>query len=211
VPSAQELFLPATDLSWLGLETLVTGNTDLCPEITDEVSAGGVFYRRLWIDLFARREKSRILLTGSPDSLVYRSVGDADITGGKARLLHGAERWGFSYDFDLGFELFGTRSEWTPGIPRYRFAGRFRLGRRVFNESEVVTLRWDSEVSGGREWYDTELGAYSVHNITFSMTLMGAVLRCQFRNIIDTRYETAPGFLMPRRHWVIGVFWELFD
>ncbi len=211
VPSAQELFLPPTDLSWPGIETIVTGNTDLGPEITDEVTLATSFYNSLWVDLFARREKSRIILTGSSDSLVYRSEGEGEVAGGKARFVYGAEYLGFGYNFDLGFELFGKRSEWTPGIPRYRFAGRFRLRRRVFRESEVVTFRWDSEASGERQWYDVELGAYSVHNITLSMTLMGAVLKFQLRNVFDTKYETVPGFLMSERHWVIGIFWELFD
>lgn len=210
VPTAQELFQPPTDLSWLGIGAVVAGSTDLGPEVTDEVSLGGRFYNTLWVDLFARKEKSRMILTGS-DSLVYRSEGEGEVTGGKARFVYNGDLLGFDYGLKLGLEVFGKRSDWTPGIPRYRFTGGLRISRSVFRESEVVTLRWDSEASGNREWGDVELDAYAVHNIALSMTLMGAVIRFQVKNLFGTKYETFPGFLMPEQHYLIGVFWELFD
>jgi len=33
----------------------------------------------------------------------------------------------------------------------------------------------------------------------------------EYRNILNERYETVPGYTMPPRHYIVGVFWELFD
>jgi hypothetical protein len=210
IPTAQELFIPETDLSWLGLGGSVSGSTDLGPEVTEEITAGAVILRSVSVDLFARAERSRIILVGA-DSLVYRSEGDGEVVGGKIRAWRHGAYAGFEYGVSFGMEAFSRRSDWTPGIPRYRLAGGVRISRRVFKETEVVTLRYDVQSCGRRSWGDAELGGYSVHDVTVSMTLLSAVIRFQVKNVLDERYATVPGFLMPERHYLIGISWELFD
>jgi outer membrane cobalamin receptor len=40
---------------------------------------------------------------------------------------------------------------------------------------------------------------------------MGARVIYEYKNLLNESYETVPGYTMPLRHYIIGVFWELLD
>lgn len=210
VPSIRELFQPVWE--WVpGREgTATAGNGSLDPEITDEISLGMLFRQTFSIDLFTRREKSRIVLRGD-DPSIYYSEGTGSVSGVRSRFSWRGNRLGFGFGINVGFEYFGKRSDWTPGIPEFRMMGGFSLRRRIFKETETVSLRWDSETVGERFWSDVEMGLYTVHHLSASISIMRARIAFQYKNIFDEQYETVPGFLMPERHYLIGIQWELFD
>ena len=64
---------------------------------------------------------------------------------------------------------------------------------------------------GDRSWGDVDLESYMLHDVSASLTILGARVVFQYKNILDESYETIPGFLMPGRHYIIGVWWELMD
>jgi outer membrane cobalamin receptor len=68
-----------------------------------------------------------------------------------------------------------------------------------------------SEAAGERSWDGIGLDPYRVLNVSASLSIMSARVSFDFNNILDAAYETVSGFQMPRRHYLIGVFWELFD
>lgn len=209
-PSPRELFQPRLPATVEGEAAATEGSILLGPEIADELALGAVIYRSFLLDLFMRRERSRIILTGS-DPATYRAEGSGEVLGIRGSYKRLGEIIGIGFGLFLSMELFEERSDWTPGIPDYRLLSRLHLERRFFGDTELVSINWDTEVVGDRMWEGAELGAYSVNNLSASVTVLGARVRFQLRNIFDTKYETVPSFFMPERFYVIGVQWKLRD
>jgi hypothetical protein len=212
IPSAQELFQPEIpgDTTQTIQTPSTSGNEALSSEVTDELAFGASSPGLLTLDLFARRERSRIVLTGS-DTAVYRADGTGTVAGVRGRIVRRGSVFGFRYDVSAGAEYFVKRSEHTNGIPEYRCLGGIVLSRSVFKETETVTFRWGMEFIGERSWDDTTLGSYVLNDVATSMTVLGATITVQMKNLFDVSYETYPGYLMPERHWIMGVFWTFRD
>ena len=210
LPSALELFQPVTDMTLGGEEYSISGNPGLEPEVTEEAALGVSISSFLSARLFVRRERSRIILSGSGPA-VYSAEGEADVAGGRCNLWKNGRLLGFEYGLDLGVEIYGERSEFTPGIPEYRILGNFSLSRRLFKNTETAALRIHSEAVGERSWEGIALDPYQVVHVAASLTVMSARLQFQVKNLIAAQYETIPGFLMPERHFRLGIHWALFD
>ena len=161
----------------------------------------------LAIDLFARDEKRMIAPAGG----LYGNVDGGRVTGARGRYSTSGELLGIHLGLHASLELFGERSDVTVGIPEYSARGGLVARRALFKGTETLSLRWDSEVVGGRRWGAVDLERYMTHDLSCSMTILKARIRFQYRNIFNEEYETAPGFLMPGRHYIIGIWWELLD
>jgi hypothetical protein len=211
-PTAEELYQPDIDYLPGGGELRTSGNPDLGHETSDEVSLGlgyGMFVRA---DLFARAERSRIILEGS-DPAVYTSSGSDDVAGIRASLESGGSLGiaSFSYGWKLSGSWFADRAEITPGVPEYSARGSLWLRRSTFKKTETLTLRIDAAENGPRMFAGTELARYSVLDFTLSLTILGATARFEMKNLLDEKYETVPGMLMPGRHYRFGLNWRVFD
>ena len=209
IPSARELFQPLVAYTNEGLPDSTVGSRLLSPEITDEVSLGARA-PHLTIDAFARNERSRIILVGKGQR-IYRAEGSGSVAGARGRYAGTARLLGLDCSLAVGAEAFAKRSGVTSGIPSYRLTGELGISRGIFGGAERASLSLNSEVVGRRSWEGTELDAYHVHGIAASLTVMGARVSFEYRNVLDAEYETVPGYLMPRRYFLIGIFWELFD
>ncbi len=210
VPSAGELFQPETAGTSDCTGIACAGNLSLVPARADELSVGGGFAGRFTNEFFARRE-SKISIPGGEDPVVYRSEGEADIVGLRSRITGTGLVYGAGYGYSLGAEYFASRSDYTQGVPEYRILARIYLNRPSFKGTEMLTLRLDAVETGRRDFCGVRLGRYMVLNFSASMTVMSAVVRFQYLNLLDTLYETVPGFSMDRRHFRIGVMWDFFD
>lgn len=209
IPSARELFQPLLPATIDGLADSTIGNRLLSPETSDEISLGARI-PSLSLDLFGRNEKSRIILVGAGRD-VYRSEGSGAVVGARGRFAKGMRIVGLDCALRVGAEAYGKRSDETRGIPPYRFTAEVSVRRRILRGDELLTVTLNSEVVGRRPWAGTELGAYHLHDLAASLTVMSARFSVEYRNVFDAKYETVPGYLMPRRHFLIGIFWELFD
>lgn len=210
VPAAEELFQPELNQTIEGDFFSSVGNTELDLEKTDEVSLGFGFSEELSVDIFVRKERRRIIFDqGSP--AVYKSTGDDEVAGVRSGYRGDARLFGTGIGYSIGVEYFGKRSEYTPGVPEYRFMGNLRLKRRFFKDTETLSLLLSACHVGPRNWAESLLERYSVLNASFSMTVMSATVRFEMRNILDTRYETVPGYWMPERHFRMGVIWNILD
>ena len=212
IPSAQELFQP--EIAGETTQTIQTvstsGNEALSPEINEELALGAAFSGVFSLDIFARREHSRIILSGG-EPAVYSAGGTGTVFGLRGSLARCGTVYGFRYRVTANTEYFGERSEHTGGIPEYRCRGGLALEHAVFKQTETIGLRCDVEFVGERPWEAATLGSYVVSDAAASMTILGATITVQMKNLFDTSYETYPGFRMPERHYVIGVLWEFFD
>lgn len=211
IPSAQELFQPElagnTTRAFGGVSTM--GDESLGAEITEELALGAVA-GPITLDIFARRERARIILAGR-EPAVYSGEGNDAVLGFRGSFSRRGTVYGFRYRVTAGAEYFGERSDYTVGIPEYRARCGFGLERAVFEETETAGVRCDFEAAGPRDWDGVTLGSYVVGGVAASMTLLSATITVQMNNVFDTSYETYPGFRMPERHYVIGVVWEFFD
>jgi hypothetical protein len=111
----------------------------------------------------------------------------------------------------MGIEGYPERGALADGVPVYRATGEMGVQRRIFEGSELFSLKLDSEASGKRWWGATALPPYRVLNASASISIMSARVTCEYKNILNESYETIPGYTMPLRHFLIGVFWELLD
>jgi hypothetical protein len=209
IPSAEELFQPALTKTFDGAAYETTGNRDLVPEIADELSIG-FRLSSVSLSLFGRHETSRILLSGA-DSAVYRSAGSGSVAGARGRFAGRAKILGFDCLLSVGVEGYPERGALADGVPVYRASGEAGVQRRIFAGSELVSLKLDSEAAGKRWWGGTALPPYRVLNVSGSISLMSARVICEYKNVLNEKYETIPGYTMPLRHFIIGVFWELLD
>lgn len=209
IPSAEELFQPALTKTFDGAAYATTGNPDLVPEIADELSIG-FRLSSFSLSLFGRDETSRILLSGA-DSAVYRSEGSGTVAGARGRFAGHAKIIGFDCLLSIGIEGYPERGALADGVPVYRATGEAGVQRRIFAGSELFSLKLGSEAAGKRWWGGTALPPYRVFNISASLSIMSARVTYEYKNILNERYETVPGYEMPLRHYIIGVFWELLD
>jgi hypothetical protein len=209
IPSAEELFQPALTRTFDGSDDATTGNPDLVPEIADELSIG-FRLSSVSLCLFGREERSRILLSGA-DSAVYASDGRGAVAGARGRFAGRAKIVGFDCLLSVGIEGYPERGALADGVPLYRALGEVGVQRRVFAGSELFSLKLNSEAAGERRWGGATLPPYRVFNVSASISIMSARVTYEYKNILNERYETIPGYTMPLRHYLIGVFWELLD
>jgi outer membrane receptor protein involved in Fe transport len=207
IPSPYEIFQPESILAVDGVTYLPRGNPGLGPEIAEELTLGSSIYRAVSVDLFARRERKRII---SSDS-VFSLVDGEDVTGLRGRYRGRCSLFGFDCGLHASFEYLSERSALTKGVPEYRAVGGLLIRRPVFKQTETISLRWDTELVGERSWEGTKLKDYTLHDVSCSLTILKARIALQYKNIFNTEYETVPGFLMPGRHYIIGVWWEFID
>ena len=212
VPSAQELFQPEiTGDTTLTIGSVPTsGDESLSAEITDEISVGGTAAGMVSLDLFARRETSRIVLVGDTPA-VYSGEGTGTVLGFRGRVTRKGTVLGLRCNATADFEFFGERSGHTGGVPEYRCRGGIDLERAVFKKTETIGIRLSVEAVGERAWGRMVLGSYVTSTVSASMTILGATIKVQMNNLFDTSYETYPGFRMPERHYMMGVIWEFLD
>ena len=207
VPTVNELFQPESLLSSDCSAYLTGGNRLLEPELSDELSVGARIGAVADLEFFMRDEKRRITdIDGT-----FETLSGGDVTGARGRVFRNGLLYGIKYGVSVSAEYFGQRSEYSYGIPEYRGLGGIVLRRNVFGDTETLSIRYDAELVGGRSWGDVDLGRYMLHDLSASMTLLGARIVFQYKNLLDESYETVPGFLMPGRHYIIGVWWELID
>ena len=209
IPSAEELFQPALTRTFDGAYNATTGNPDLVPETADELSLGFKL-PSVSLSLFGREENSRILLVGA-DSAVYRSEGSGAVAGARGHYAGSAKILGFDCLLSMGIEGYPEQGALAEGVPVYRALGEVGVQRRIFAGSELLSLKLGSEAAGKRWWGGTALPPYRVLNVAASLSIMGARVIYEYKNILNESYETVPGYTMPLRHYIIGVFWELLD
>jgi hypothetical protein len=209
IPSAEELYQPALTRTFDGAALATTGNPDLVPEISDELSLGFRF-SNVSLSVFGRDEKSLIVLAGA-DSAVYRSEGSGTVAGARARFAGRARIASFDCFLSVAAEGYPERGSLADGVPEYRATGEVGLQKRLLDASELLSLKLGSEASGMRRWGAAELPAYQVFNFSASISIMSARVIYEYRNILNEEYETVPGYTMPMRHWLIGFFWEILD
>jgi outer membrane cobalamin receptor len=209
IPSAEELYQPALTRTFDGAAIATTGNPDLVPEISNELSLG-FKYSNVSLSLFGRDEESLIVLSGA-DSAVYRSEGSGRAAGARARFAGRARLAGFDCFLSVAAEGYPERGSLADGVPEYRAIGEAGLQRWLFGASELLSLKIGSEASGTRQWGATKLPAYQVFNLSASISIMSARVIYEYRNFLNEEYETVPGYTMPMRHWLIGFFWEILD
>jgi len=209
IPSAEELFQPELPRTIAGVAFATEGNSNLLPEIADELSIG-FRLAPLSLSLFGRSETSMLALSGA-DPAVYRSQGSGKVAGARARFAGHLRLLGTDCTLSLGLEGYPERGALAQGVPTYRGTAQMALERRVLEGSELVSLKIDSEFDGAREWSTGTLPAYHVLNAAASLSIMSARVSFEYKNLLNELYETVPGYTMPPRHYIIGVFWELFD
>lgn len=209
-PAAEELFQPELEIGLDGFEAPTSGNPDLDPGISDEIGINAGFRRHLQLGFFYREERNGAVLSGSP-VLHYQEGPDTEVAGVRGRSRAEWRFLGMDWGYCAGGEYFGKRSDNTAGIPEFRAYAGVYVRRLSFKETEKLTLRFDSYITGESRWGAVELEGYNVHNISLSLTVMSAVVRCEMRNLFDKGYETVPGFWMPERHFRMGVQWYFFD
>ena len=207
VPTVNELFQPESLLVSDGSAYLTGGNRLLEPGLSDELSVGARLGPAADIEFFMRDEKRRI--TGVDGT--FETLDGGDVTGVRGRVIRNGLIYGVKYGVSFSAEYFGQRSEYSYGIPEYRGLGGIVLRRNFFKNTETLSIRYDTELVGARSWGGVDLGRYMLHDLSASMTLLGARIVFQYKNFLDEPYETVPGFLMPGRHYIIGVWWELID
>ncbi|MDD4857245.1 MAG: TonB-dependent receptor [Candidatus Krumholzibacteria bacterium] len=209
VPSAQELFQPELARSIDGEAAAIAGNSSLSPEIADELSLG---FRcsGASLSLFGRDERSLVVVSGD-DPAVYRSDGSGRVAGVRTGFAGSRRILGIDLGLSLGFEGYPERGALARGVPSYRGTGELSMRCPIFAKSETLSIKLDSELAGERRWDDSTLGAYHVLGAAAYLTIMSARVSFEYKNILDERYETVPGYTMPPRHYIIGIFWELLD
>jgi outer membrane receptor protein involved in Fe transport len=212
VPTAEELLQPPLERLPDGTEYATAGSTSLGAELCDEVTLALGFPRRISFDLFARRERDRIVFEGS-DPAVWSSTGSDDIAGIRGMISGGGSTGLF--DFDYGWRLAGTwyaeKATLTEGVPSYAARGGLWLSRPSFRATEMLILRIDALESGERRWGEVVLDRFMTLDLSVSLTVIGAVVRFEMKNALDEQYETVPGMLMPARNYRFGINWHLFD
>ena len=209
VPSAEELYQPVI-VTVAGGDTLSTaGDAGLAPEVFDEVSLG-LSVPHVSMSLFGRDESSLISLVGSP-AAVYRGAGSGAVTGARARFDASRRVLGVDVRLAAGAEGYRDRETLAEGVPRYRATGEIAFSRRVFKNTELLSIAFISEVAGRRAWPETTLPSYHTHRLSAMMTVMKARVTFEISNLFAAEYETVPGYTMPGRFYAIGLVWELLD
>jgi outer membrane receptor protein involved in Fe transport len=211
-PTTEELYQPELEYLPDGDPFSTSGNPDLGHETSDEISLSLGYGTTVTADIFARFERSRILLEGS-DPAMYMSEGSDDVFGLRASLRGGgsAHVASFDYHWRLTGYWFADRPEITPGVPEYYVRGGLFLSRPSFKKTELFTIGVIGSETGSRFFPGTELERYALLDLSVSLTIMGVVARFEMKNMLDVKYETVPGMYMPGTHYRFGLNWRLFD
>ena len=211
-PTAEELYQPDFDYLPNGDPLRTAGNPDLGHEISDEISLGLGYGSTATAAVFARAERNRIILEGS-DPAVYIADGSDNVAGVRASLKGGGSTGiaSFDYHWRLRGYWFADRADITPGVTEYYARAALWLSRPSFKKSETFTIGAYASETGSRLFQGTELGRYTLLDLSMSITVIGAVVRFDMKNVLDERYETVPGMYMPGRHYRFGINWRLFD
>ena len=209
IPSAEELFQPELARTTAGDTLSTEGNSNLLPEVADELSIG-FRLAPLSLSLFGRSETSISALSGA-NPAVYRSEVSGKVAGARARFAGRMRLLGTDCTLSLGLEGYPERGALAQGVPTYRGTAQMGFEHRVFEGSELVSFKIDSEFDGERQWSTGRLPACHVLNAAASLSIMSARVSFEYKNLLNELYETVPGYTMPPRHYIIGVFWELFD
>lgn len=212
IPSAKELFQPDLDVTVDGAELATSGNENLVHEVVEEASVGAGLEGRAALDLFARRHKNMIVLSG-PDGgpMSYANLNGGESYGARGTVTLGGKILGVDWGFTGSAEYYGKGDGVMDGVPEYRLLGRVFLERLSFKKTERLNLSLDAVETGGREWNGSRLERYSVMNASLSLSIMSAIVRIQMNNLLDSEYQTVPGYLMPERHFRMGFIWYFFD
>lgn len=211
-PTAEELLQPPLERLPDGGEFATAGSTDLSAERSDEISLSLGLPSGASLDLFARRERDRIVLEGS-DPAVWSSAGSDDVAGIRG-LLGGSGATGllgFDYRWRLSGVWYADKAVLTESVPSYAVRGSLQLSRPSFRATELFVLRIDGLESGERRWGDAALDRFLAIDLSASITVIGAVVRFEMKNLLDEEYETVPGLLMAGRHYRFGIYWRLLD
>jgi hypothetical protein len=210
LPSPTELFYPVADSTFTGNYLETGGNRKLDPEVSQELTLGLGYGSSVAIDVFARRKNSEIVNPGN-SQIFINSEESQSVIGCRGRLNSWGEFWRFRWGWQGFFQFFPYGRENVCGIPHYRLRSEASVKTDVFKNTEVLKLWWRVNLTGQRNWCDTKLDPFVLHDLGLSMTILGATVRGEYRNILDEEYETVPGFIMPGRYWMIGIYWEFFD
>jgi len=211
-PSCSELYMPLPGSEPRLGGTAPEGDTALDIEVFDEVVLGAGLGRDIEASLFARRERDRIgpALDGEPR---YVRAGGDDVIGmrGRAAGRGGPVVLGFGYRWEMEGTWFADRAGLTGGIPDYSIGAGLSLSRLSFKKTELLVLRLDAVEAGKVRWNGAVLDRRLVLDLSASITVMGAVVKFQWKNLTGEEYQTVPGLLMPGRHYRFGINWRLFD
>lgn len=209
IPSAEELY----EARALGISDdvrLLDGYVDcLSPEVSEE-AAMGIGTRNLYFSVFGRRYASRIVSLSEYEK-VYAVREDEIVAGANARANLTRTISGFDCSFAMNCEGFPEREALEDGVASFTFRSNVEIARRVFKETEILSMGIGCEYSGKRSWRGQELSDFIVMDFRSSMTLLSARIKFEIRNLLDERYETVPGFMMPGRYYTVGIVWRLWD
>ena len=210
LPSVAQLFHPLSAGDYPEcLDVVSAGFAGLNPAITEELSLENSFRFGLMLNLFHRRIHSAI--KENAEGSLVNSAGRNEVSGIRAGLDRSFAWRRFDLRLEAGGEYFFDRSGLGSGIPEYGAVGNLYLSFPIFKETEVMTIHLNSIVFGEREWNEQGADPAAVHNFSLSMTLMSALVRFQYKNILNTEYQTVPGYFMAERHFRVGILWNLPD
>jgi len=211
LPSAEELFQPELSRRSDGEWRATSGNPALNYERSNELLLGVRIHRSITLNMFARDLNSVIVLPDSNNS-VYTSVYGGTVEGAAASINEAFSLFGKRFYFSTRPEVFLSRGDHAPGIPSYHVFSVLGTEIRVFKNTETLRAELDFDVTGSRSFGDVELPGYLTLDFSSSLTILSSArVSFQLNNILNERYEGFPGFLMPKRYFTIGLFWELFD
>lgn len=209
IPSVAELSHPFIGTIEECYDVLYAGNWDLSPEVVHEAYVEKSFSFGLVVNTFYRRKSDMII--GGEGGQFINSEDEDDTYGVRTGYGWEGSKGSFTFGLSCSGEYYASDGDLPNGIPRYRFLGRAFVKVPVFNESEILTIRFDSIETGKRSWGEIELDQAAVQNFSASISLMSAVIRFQIKNLLNTEYETVPGLRMAERHFRIGLVWNLVD
>ncbi len=209
LPSAAMFFHPVSGLSAPECFDIVSaGSGGLNPQMVEEVSAESSSGFGLILNLFYRRIHDLIEPEG-PAGAFGNAPGFEEVSGIRARFGEDLSWRRFTLELEAGGEYFFETGGIGAGVPEYTATGNLYLRFPMFRRTEIMTLHLNSMAFGRRHWYGEYTDSDSVHNFSLSLTLMSAVIRFQYKNILDTEYQTVPGFNMAERHFRVGILWNL--
>ncbi|MDD3641927.1 MAG: TonB-dependent receptor [Candidatus Krumholzibacteria bacterium] len=212
VPTAEELLQPPLDRLIDGTALPTSGGAPLGAELCDEATLTLGLPWRISVDLFARSERDRIFLEGS-DPAVQSGTGADDVAGIRGTASGGGATGllGFDYGWRFSGVWYADKATITESVPSHAVRCGIWASRRSFRSTETFTVRVDLLESGERRWEDAVLDRYATVDLSASITVIGAVVRFELKNILDEEYRTVPGLLMPGRQYRFGINWRLFD
>jgi len=210
VPSAEELYQPELNRTVDGENMVTSGDISLPPCKADEITLSFEVPGKAVLSLFARELKSTIALADSQPS-VYGSFYGGSVLGARASYFFSRRFLGNDFSASLSMEAYPERSEYIQGVPSYRVLSSMYIKRRVFKDTELLTVGLNGELAGKRDFEGRTLDEYFTVDLFASLTIMSARVHFQWRNILDEEYETFPDYRMPGRHFIVGIYWKLLD